>query len=54
LFRFNIETGCFGVSIEPKQSKKNRNKQKKGKKLIKKYNTFATKQTNVNKNLNEG
>jgi hypothetical protein len=34
LFRFNIETACFGVSIEPKQNKNNRNKQKK-KKLVK-------------------
>jgi hypothetical protein len=31
LFRFNIETGPFGVSVEPKQRKKNRNKPKKGK-----------------------
>jgi hypothetical protein len=29
LFRFNIETACFGVSIEPKQRKMNRNKPKK-------------------------
>jgi hypothetical protein len=25
LFRFYIETACFGVSIEPKQNKNNRN-----------------------------
>jgi hypothetical protein len=35
LFPFNIETGRFGVSVEPKQSKKNRNKPKKGKNIIK-------------------
>jgi hypothetical protein len=29
LFRFYIETACFGVSIQPKQNKNNRNKQKK-------------------------
>jgi hypothetical protein len=29
LFRFNIETACFGVSIEPKRVKRNRNKPKK-------------------------
>jgi hypothetical protein len=29
LFRFNIETGSFGVSIEPKQKENNRNKLKK-------------------------
>jgi hypothetical protein len=29
LFRFNIETASFGVSIEPKQNKNNRNKQRK-------------------------
>jgi hypothetical protein len=28
LFRINIETACFGVSIEPKQRKMNRNKEK--------------------------
>jgi hypothetical protein len=28
LFRFYIETARFGVSIEPKQNKNNRNKQK--------------------------
>jgi hypothetical protein len=26
LFRFNIETGSFGVSIEPKQTENNRKK----------------------------
>jgi hypothetical protein len=34
LFRFNIETGSFGVSIEPKQKENNRNKPKKVLKLI--------------------
>jgi hypothetical protein len=29
LFRFDIETGSFGVSIEPKQKENNRNKPKK-------------------------
>jgi hypothetical protein len=29
LFRLNIETGSFGVSIEPKQKENNRNKQEK-------------------------
>jgi hypothetical protein len=29
LFRINIETGSFGVSIEPKQKEHNRNKPKK-------------------------
>jgi hypothetical protein len=33
LFRLNIETGRFGVSIEPKQTENNRNKQKKVLKL---------------------
>jgi hypothetical protein len=34
LFRFNIETRRFGVSIEPKQKENNRNKPKKGLKLV--------------------
>jgi hypothetical protein len=34
LFRFNIETGSFGVSIEPKQKENNRNKPKKVAKLL--------------------
>jgi hypothetical protein len=34
LFRFNIETGHFGVSIEPKQTENNQNKPKKVVKLI--------------------
>jgi hypothetical protein len=34
LFRLNIETGSFGVSIEPKQNENNRNKPKKGFKLL--------------------
>jgi hypothetical protein len=34
LFRINIETACFGVSIEPKQRKRKRNKNKeKGTKI---------------------
>jgi hypothetical protein len=35
LFRLNIETGTFGVSIEPKQKENNRNKPKKVSKLFK-------------------
>jgi hypothetical protein len=27
LFRINIEAACFGVSIEPKQRKRNQNKE---------------------------
>jgi hypothetical protein len=34
LFRLNIETGTFGVSIEPKQKEDNRNKPKKVKQPI--------------------
>jgi hypothetical protein len=34
LFRFNIKTGSFGVSIEPKQKENNRNKPKKVAKLF--------------------
>jgi hypothetical protein len=38
LFRFNIETACFGVSIEPKQWKRNRNKIEKDIKLVNNMN----------------
>jgi hypothetical protein len=34
LFRLNIETGSFGVSIEPKQKENNRNKPEKVLKLL--------------------
>jgi hypothetical protein len=34
LFRLNIKTGSFGVSIEPKQNGNNRNKPKKAIKLL--------------------
>jgi hypothetical protein len=47
LFHINIETGHFGVSIEPKQTRKKRNKPKKGKKLINKSDTFATKSQQI-------
>jgi hypothetical protein len=40
LFQLNIETGTFGVSIEPKQKENNRNKQKKVSKLLKKWKFF--------------
>jgi hypothetical protein len=40
LFRLNIETGTFGVSIEPKQKENNRNKPKKVSKLLKKLKIF--------------
>jgi hypothetical protein len=35
LFRLNIETGSFSVSIEPKQTENNRNKKKKSVKVEK-------------------
>jgi hypothetical protein len=34
LFRFNIETGSFGVSIELKQKENNRNKPKQTEKSV--------------------
>jgi hypothetical protein len=34
LFRFNIETGSFGLSIEPKHAENNLNKPKKVLKLL--------------------
>jgi hypothetical protein len=37
LFRLNIETGTFNVSIEPKQKENNRNKPKKVSKLLKNW-----------------
>jgi hypothetical protein len=54
LFLINIETGRFGVLVEPKQSKKNRNKSKKGKNIIKNIIHLPQKAKNFNKNLNEG
>jgi hypothetical protein len=43
LFRFNIETGTFVVSIESKQKENNRNKPKKVSKLFKKSRSEAQK-----------
>jgi hypothetical protein len=42
LFRFYIETASFGVSIEPKQNRNNRNKPKKVN-LVAEYCTFTSK-----------
>jgi hypothetical protein len=45
LFRINIETACFGVSIERKQRKRNPNKEK-GTETNKKEPTYTEKKRN--------
>jgi hypothetical protein len=50
LFRFNIETACFGVSTEPKQRKRNRKQTEKEIKLVNIMNVSSSKSAKMKDN----